>query len=178
MLFDFFLFQCHIRSYFRDLSIEMSRKRLEEFLKIHHQDAFLWARQCAHYNEEYAKDILQVAYIKVLEGKAVFKNKSTFKTWLFSVIRFTAIDYLKGQKTFENIDGIHLVEEEREENMPAAHLRNVLNGIAPRQQQVLLLSFYHGMTLQEIAETLALHIGTVRTHYERGKTSLRQRLSE
>ena len=49
----------------------------------------------------------------------------------------------------------------------------MLNRLPERQQQVLLLAFYHEMTLASIAELLEVHIGTVRTHYERGKAALK-----
>jgi len=40
-----------------------------------------------------AADVLQIAYLKVLNGKAAFDARSSFKTWLFAVIRRTAADY-------------------------------------------------------------------------------------
>jgi len=43
---------------------------------------------------------------------------------------------------------------------------------------VLLLSFYHDMSLSEIASVLEVHIGTVKTHYQRGKQALRKILEK
>ena len=56
--------------------------------------------------------------------------------------------------------------------------RPMLERLPPQQQQVLLLAFYHDHTLAEIAAIMDVHIGTVRTHYQRGKESLRQLLTQ
>ena len=49
-------------------------------LKKHHQDAYLWARQCCHYQDEEAKEVLQQAYLKIAEGQARYAGKAHFKT--------------------------------------------------------------------------------------------------
>jgi DNA-directed RNA polymerase specialized sigma24 family protein len=36
--------------------------------------------------------------LKILEGRAVFNSRSSFKTWLFSVIRNTARDQLQKER--------------------------------------------------------------------------------
>jgi len=155
----------------------MTKSTLESLLKKHHNEAYLWSCQCCHRQEDDAKDVLQLVYLKVLEGKATFKEQSSFKTWLFSVIRFTAIDHFKKQQKHVSLDGIVIVEETKddaEEN----NYRAILMQLPERQQQILTLAFYHQMTLAEIAEVKNLHIGTVRTHYERGKEALRKRLKK
>lgn len=152
----------------------MSRNStLEALLKEHHKDAFLWSLQCCRYDRDDANDVLQMVYLKIVEGKAKYKEQSSYKTWLFSVIRFTAIDFTKEQQTFTSLEKVQIAEEpntyEEETNY-----KKLLLQLPERQQQILLLAFYHHMTLKAIAETTGLHIGTVRTHYERGKTALRK----
>jgi RNA polymerase sigma-70 factor, ECF subfamily len=41
--------------------------------------------------------VLQTVYLKVLMGKARYNGKSSFKTWLFAVIRRTAADERRRQ---------------------------------------------------------------------------------
>jgi len=151
----------------------MNKSTLEHLLKEHHKDAFLWAAQCCNYNREEGKDVLQITYLKILEGKATYGEQAAFKTWLFSVIRFTAIDYMKKKISFEGLDHLQVMEEEHVEQ-DAVNYKALLSRLPKRQQEVLLLAFYHNMTLAMIAELMELHIGTVRTHYERGKEALRE----
>jgi len=156
----------------------MDNNSLEQLIKKHHHDAFLWACQCCYYDQEEGKEVLQQAYAKIAEGKAKFKEQSTFKTWLFSIIRFTAIDHMKQNKRFDSLDDvIQLADTDGDlEIKETINYRELLKQLPERQQQVLLLSFYHGLTLVEIAKVVDLHIGTVRTHYERAKTALKKRI--
>lgn len=152
----------------------VTKNRLEYLLKTHHEHAFRWASQCCHYQDEDAKEVLQKVYLKILEGKAKYYEKSSFKTWLFSVIRFTAIDYLKRNRTFDHLETLAQVSEMKvEDEESSINYQKLLAKLPQRQQQVLLLAFYHNMTLTEIAEVANLHIGTIRTHYERGKKALK-----
>jgi RNA polymerase sigma-70 factor (ECF subfamily) len=42
------------------------------------------------------------------------------------------------------------------------------------QQQVILMVFYHQMTIEQSAEVLQIQLGTARTHYARGKKKLKE----
>ena len=149
----------------------MKKSKLERLIRTHHRDAFIWANQCCNYNQEDAEEVLQITYLKIFEGKAVFREQASFKTWLFSVIRFTAIDHLKKRNRFESLDNIPITETPLES--VSVNYKALLARLSDRQQQILLLAFYHGLSLNQIAEVTELHIGTVRTHYERGKAALR-----
>ena len=50
---------------------------------------------CARDSTE-AEEVLQSVYLKVLDGKAQYGGRTTFKTWLFAVIRLTAAEALAG----------------------------------------------------------------------------------
>ena len=52
-------------------------------LEKHHTASYGWALSCCSQNRTEAKDVLQTAYLKILEGRARFGGKSTFRTWLF-----------------------------------------------------------------------------------------------
>ena len=59
-------------------------KDLENELKKHHKDAYMWACQCCSYDMEEGKEVLQLTYLKIAEGKAVYRQKSSFKTLLLT----------------------------------------------------------------------------------------------
>src|SRR5260370_5265625 len=59
-------------------------------LEAHHVESYGWALSCCRRRRDEAENVLQLVYVKVLSGKAVFDGKSSFKTWLFAVIRKTA----------------------------------------------------------------------------------------
>src|SRR5215216_5635524 len=70
----------------------MDNPELRSQLERYHRESYGWAMSCCARDSTEAESVLQVAYLKVLEGKARFCGRSAFKTWLFSVIRKTAAD--------------------------------------------------------------------------------------
>ncbi len=151
----------------------MNRTQLDHILKQHHRDAFLWARQCCSFDEEQANDVLQQVYLKILEGKAKLKNPEKVKTWFFSIIRYTAIDHLKKEGKLHSLEEVYETADVVEE-IDQTDYQAIIGLLPNMQQQVLLMVFYHQMTIAESAEVLQIGLGTARTHYERGKKKLKE----
>lgn len=151
----------------------MTKKWLNHVLERHHREAYLWARQCCGFDDEGAKDILQMVYLKILEGKARYNEKANVKTWIFSVIRNTAMDFQKSQKMLYPLGLVNDPVEENDHEKPIDY-QKVIQELPARQRQVMLLVFYHGLTLEKVADILDLGIGSVRAHYDRGKKALKE----
>jgi len=141
------------------------------------RESYLWARQCCSYNDENAKEVMQIVYLKLLEGKATYLGKANLKTWFFSIIRFTAFDFLKNTTNHLNIEDIELHVAESSKVSSDNYLR-IIAELPARQQQVLLLVFYHNLKLHEVAEVLNIGLGSVRTHYDRGKKRMKTLLTK
>src|SRR5512144_2904878 len=62
-------------------------------LEAHHREAYGWALACCSRHPDDAETVLQAAYLKILEGRARFAGASSFRTWLFAVVRNTAKDF-------------------------------------------------------------------------------------
>jgi RNA polymerase sigma-70 factor (ECF subfamily) len=56
------------------------------------------------------------------------------------------------------------------------HVRDAVRALSPRQRAVLYLAYWEDQTESQIAETLGLHIGTVRRHRHRAHQQLRKAL--
>jgi RNA polymerase sigma factor (sigma-70 family) len=164
----------------------MRRAELESELERVHPAAFAWALRCAG-SREAAEDALHEAYLRVLDGRARFEGRSSFRTWLFGVIRRTAAEARRRslfrlgrlRRWFGEGEGAGRPDpaaelEGREER---AKLRGALAGLSKRQQQMIHLVFYQELSVQEAADVLDIPVGTARTHYERAKARLRSALS-
>jgi RNA polymerase sigma-70 factor (ECF subfamily) len=164
----------------------MDELQLRAELERHHESSYGWALHCCRRDAAEAEDVLQAAYLKVLDGRARYGGRSAFKTWLLAVIRRTAADERRR-------DWIRKLGLARRERMAAslapdaapelahrtelqAAFRQALAGLPRRQQQVLHLVFYQDLSLSEAAEVLAVSVGAARQHYERGKRRLRDRM--
>lgn len=166
----------------------MNGAELREALEAHHRAAWGWALFCCSRHPADAETVLQTAYLKILEGKARFGGGSSFRTWLFAVVRHTASDYRRR----EWLTRLRLTRHA--ESAPPAATRHfeddvyrlqvqslflrALRALPRRQQEALQLVFYQDLSLAEAAEVMNITIGSARTHYERGKKRLRQLLAE
>lgn len=167
-------------------TVAMTDRRLRQLLEETHRDAFGWAVYCCGGNRDVAEDVLQTVYARVLEQRARFDGRSSFKTWLYTIIRRVAQrERLKLWKRLHRREeeGSEPPQEARQEELLyrrelAARLRAFLSRLSPRQQAVLRLVFYHGLTVEEAAGVLGISVGSARTHYERGKARLAGLLRE
>jgi RNA polymerase sigma-70 factor (ECF subfamily) len=159
---------------------------LERCLEDLHADSFGWALACCRRDFDDAEDVLQIAYLKVVEGKAKFDGRSSFKTWLFSVIRRTALERFRWKRTRQRLLSMFRfepaaeapVDERIERSETAQQLLRALNVLPARQREVLELVFYHDLSIEQSARTLGISLGSARVHYDRGKKRLLRLLSE
>lgn len=162
---------------------------LEARLTSLHEDSFGWACACCGWNEMEAEDVLQTVYVKVISGRARFEGRSVFRTWLFGVIRLTALEQRRRIRVHrEKTDALAgepvalgqppaAPDEAVETGERARLLRQALSHLPRRQAQVLNLVFYQGLTVREAADVMEVSIGSARVHYDRGKKRLRALLS-
>jgi RNA polymerase sigma-70 factor (ECF subfamily) len=150
----------------------MTTGEIEAQLERLHGDGFAWALACCRRHREEAEDVLQTAYLKVLDGRARFGGRSSFKTFLFGVILRTAAE----SRRRGAIRQFFVSRWARRGDPPAEPgpeerlaLLSALSRLPRRQRQMLQLVFYLGLTVEEAGETLGVSTGTARVHYERGK---------
>lgn len=170
---------------FRRLVRELDN--LREALAEGHERAFAWAVSCCGGNRSEAEDVLQTAYVRVISGKAQYQGRSQFRTWLFGVIHNVARErtrrgtrrmrLLRMRRPSPQATNAQAELTNAEERLQADEVRVALRTLSEKQQLVLHLVFYQGMTLEEAAMAMNISLGSARTHYHRGKTQLRERLS-
>jgi RNA polymerase sigma-70 factor, ECF subfamily len=156
---------------------------LEQQIAQLHPASFAWALACCRWNVAEAEEVLQSAYLRVLEGQARYAGRSSFKTWLFSVVRNVAAETHR-RRWFREValerwlggSPVHHTAPEPDEALDAhargARVRQALGKLAVRQREVLDLVFFHGLTIEEAAQVMGVALGTARVHYQRGKHHL------
>jgi RNA polymerase sigma factor (sigma-70 family) len=171
----------HLPPIVADLADELAR---------HHRAAFGWALACCRWDRSAAEDVLQTAYLKTVDGRARFAGQSEFRTFLFGVIRRTALeerrrravrsafslDWLRSNGHEPSVSAVGvgaLIGDEESSALVAA-----LGKLSARQREVLHLVFYQDLTIAEAAGVLGITVGSARVHYERGKARLRELLGD
>jgi RNA polymerase sigma-70 factor (ECF subfamily) len=147
-----------------------------------HPDCFGWALACCNRDREEAEDVLQMTYLAVLDGRARHDGRSSFRTWLFGVIRRVAAGERRkawARRLLLMRNGHRLAPERPaaqdlavEQDETSRVLERALDGLSTRQRAVLHLVFYQDLTVEEAAGVLGVSVGSARTHYARGKQRL------
>ena len=68
----------------------MTHADLAARLEALHPQCLGWALACCGHRREEAEDVLHDAYVGVLDNRLRFNGASSFRTWLFGVIRLKA----------------------------------------------------------------------------------------
>jgi RNA polymerase sigma-70 factor (ECF subfamily) len=164
----------------------MEAADLQRELELLHADSFGWALSCCRQRKDDAEEVLQTAYMKVLDGRAKFEERSSFQTWFFGVIRRTASELHRrrwlrdtlltrwfGGQPWRSSGSVAAPDTALDSSL----LRSALSRLPERQRQVLHLVYYQDLTVEEAAAALGLSLGTARTHFDRGKRRLRRLLA-
>jgi RNA polymerase sigma-70 factor, ECF subfamily len=164
----------------------MDTSELKRELEKHHQASFGWALSCCRHNRADAEEVLQTVYLKILQGKARYRGEASLRTWLFAVIRKTAISERRKQ-LLRNLTSIGGAPKSDHDSQPAVEFersemqrrfQQALKCLPLRQRETLHLVFYQGLSLREAADVMHVSIGSARRHYERGKKRLREELDQ
>ena len=165
----------------------MEQCELERELTRLHSESWGWALACCGRDRDLAEEVLQSAYLRIISRDARFDGESSLKTWVFGVIRWTAYGEVRRRKilglrhghtgaAIEIADGANGADVIAEATERHQALISALAGLSRRQREVLQLVFYHEMTIEEAAGLMKISLGSARTHYERGKKALAQKL--
>lgn len=133
-----------------------------------------------------ASDLTQEVFIKVWKNLNSFnKDKSQFKTWLFTIARNSATDYLRKKKSipFSLMKEDEFSEDllEDEEILPdevyaqiqdKETLIKILEELPNNYKQVLTLHYQEDMTFKEIGEVLGKPLNTVKSYHLRALNML------
>jgi len=144
-----------------------------------------------------AEDIVQETFLRAYRGLETFRGESSLKTWLFAI----ALNRIRArQGTLAKLRSFFATARPTDEDDGPSLIDNVADGAASPEDDTLsrealkrlhaavkelpddfrlavVLRDMQGLSYQEVAETLKVPIGTVRSRIARGRAILKERLT-
>ncbi len=157
-----------------------SRKNFQELTSPHVQ--FLYNMALRYTGNSYdAEDLVQETMYAALKGFSTLREKQKCKAWLLAILR--RLFYKEEDKKckrpllLDDATYVHLLDRyagaghkpELNKRESAIEVQQTLEGLPEKYKTPLLLFFMEDMSYKEIAETLALPIGTVMSRLSRAK---------
>ena len=129
-----------------------------------------------------AEDALQEAFTKVVDRRDGFEPEGRFRSWIFTIVRFTCMDRLRvgtTEKQFlERLDASERDEGHEGAALARIDVNRLLMGLSDDQREVLVLHRLHGFSHSEIAAIVGTTEAGVRQKSYRALKTLRTRLGE
>ncbi|MCX6346260.1 MAG: sigma-70 family RNA polymerase sigma factor [Armatimonadetes bacterium] len=141
-------------------------------------------------NPDDANDVAQEAFVRVFNSIQTFRGDANFTTWIYRIVTNVYLDDRKKSKNHrlisldeyidleENSISRQIVDEspqpgEIAENKERSQVvRNAINALPDYQRIIVTMYHLHDRSYDEIAETMHLPIGTVKSRLNRARLAL------
>lgn len=160
----------------------------EQALADLHEQTCRWSLFCCRFDSEAARDVVQTVYLEILAGRARYDGAAALRTWLFAVVRHTAIrqgDWGRRQQRLADTlsrdqPPAQSADTGRCEADRSDTRRLIALGLArlpARQRALVELFYYHDLSIAECANVLGIGVGTAGKHLHRARQALGRELA-
>ncbi|PRO65908.1 RNA polymerase sigma factor SigX [Alkalicoccus urumqiensis] len=167
------------------------KEEFERLYSAYHQQLFQYVFYLVR-SRETAEELVQEVYIKVLNSFESFEGKSSEKTWLYSIAKHVAIDWIRRQsrkkrkfegkeyewseREFEIEDKQPLPEDIVMQKEEIQQVYRMLEKCTADQQQVMILRYVQSLSIAECADILGWSESKVKTTQHRALKALQKQL--
>ncbi len=148
-------------------------------------------------DRELAEDLTQDTFVKVLSHIEKYRSEFKFSSWLFKIANNVAIDHLRRRQlntvsldgsphstssdmteatSFELPNNNETPLQELEARELGSEIERAIGRLRPDYRSCILLRHVEDKSYEEIAATLDLPLGTVKTYIHRARHELRELL--
>jgi RNA polymerase sigma-70 factor (ECF subfamily) len=138
-----------------------------------------------------AQDCAQDAFVRAFQGIRKFRAECAFSTWLYRITTNVCMDELRKRKPAESLSSDDETTVDPLERIPDTAsgpeqtvlknerrrlLMQALNGLTQHHRAVLVLYDLEGLSYEEVAQSLRISIGTVKSRLNRARLALKERM--
>ena len=130
-----------------------------------------------------AEDVAQEAFLKVYRSVDEMREPARLKTWLYSIARFTAIDWVRRRKN-ERWQGLSAEAAGELPERPEAEAKedrtvrvmDVIRGLKEEHREIMILRYVRGLSYAQIARETGSTTSAVGEKLSRIRDIVREKL--
>lgn len=151
----------------------------EELIK-HEQDKLYRVAYTYMRNEQDALDVVQDAIINGYKAFHKLEQPEYFSTWMTRILINTAINAIRKKKkvTFLELDKHEPSMKNSDQSIHRMDLEEVLDMLKPEQKTLIIMRFYYGYSLKEMAQLLDKPEGTIKSQLHRTLSQVKSNLDK
>lgn len=159
-------------------------RAFDEIVRRHVRSLYSFVYRLTGGNGPMAEDVVQEAFVKAWKHIRRFNVGKSFRTWLFTIAKNTAVDSARRRREvpfafFRNDEGRNVLEETVTTNDDslgealdradtAAIVWSALDQLPESQRMILVMHYREDFSLLEIAEIFGVSYNTVKSRHTRG----------
>jgi len=169
------------------------RAAFRDFVEAHKKPIYALAYRMAG-NHDDAEDISQDVFIKIFRSAAAYDGSAKLSTWVYRITANAAIDHLRRKRqspsncrevpiddpaqgaAWQEVVSVRNPAREAESRLLGRRIENALAAVSERERAAFILRHYHDFELKEIAETMGISSGAVKSYLFRAVRKLQKEL--
>jgi RNA polymerase sigma-70 factor, ECF subfamily len=160
---------------------------IEIFVRQYETDVFRLALSILGDPAE-ATEVMQETFLSALRALPSYQEKQSLKAWLYTIALNHSRSYLRKRKVIERLKttltSIFQTETQKQtspedtviQNEKEAALWRSLNGLDERHRIVVILRYFHELSVTEISDILSVNEGTIHSRLHTAREKLRDAL--
>ncbi|MEO1051311.1 MAG: RNA polymerase sigma factor [Bacteroidota bacterium] len=137
-------------------------------------------RQAFHqtHNTEAAQDIAQDTWHTIIRKINLLRDPSRFRVWAYRIVNNKSVDWIRRQQkdrkiteSQQELNAIDTSSSEVEDDIQK--LRRALREMPTKERFILNLFYLEGQSVREIAETIGIPVGTVKSRLFKAREHLK-----
>lgn len=150
-----------------------------EKIVIKHKDSIIYFIQRYVKSLDIAEDLAQDVFVYILINKKKYKFEYSLKTYLYTIAKSKALNYIKREKRIieldeEQFEDLEELEEKVFKNERAENLRKAIQKLKTEYQNIIYLADIEELSYKEIGHILKKTDGSVKILIYRARKALKQ----
>ena len=148
----------------------------EQLARRWHARLFGFARGILRSAED-AEDVMQESWLAIAQGLRRLQDPAKFRSWAHGIVSRKCVDLIRKRSSVprtRSADAGDATAELNTESRPVADLRDALSRLRPQERAILSLFYLERTPVSQIAVTLGLKAGTVKSRLFEARQSLKR----